>query len=51
MDKETVQMISWSIEIVTFITAMLVVWFIWRASKRASENHKLKQKSARTEPH
>lgn len=41
--KENVQMISWGIEFVTFITATLVVWFIWHMSKRASLKNKAKQ--------
>lgn len=41
--KENVQMISWGIEFVTFVTATLVVWFIWRISKRASDHRKSMQ--------
>lgn len=44
--KENIQMISWGIEFFTFITAMLVVWFIWRMSKRDSENKKSKRNDA-----
>jgi membrane protein implicated in regulation of membrane protease activity len=45
--KENVQMISWGIEFVTFVTAFVVVWFIWRFSQRASENRKSKHKTDR----
>ena len=43
--KENVQMISWGIEFVTFVTAFSVVWLLWRYSRRVSEKRKSKQKA------
>ena len=43
MIKENIQLISWSIEISTFIVADIIVGLIWRVSKRASENKKSEQ--------
>ena len=40
--KENIQLISWSIEISTFIVAAIIVGLIWRASKRASKIKKEK---------
>lgn len=33
---ETTQAIAWTIEGVTCITLVLVVWFVWKISKRDS---------------
>jgi len=43
--KENVQTIVWVLEFVTFVTAFLIAWYVWRFSKRASEKNKAKQKS------
>jgi heme/copper-type cytochrome/quinol oxidase subunit 2 len=40
--RENVQTIVWVFEFVTFITAMAIVWFVWRMIKRDSENKKSK---------
>ncbi len=40
MTKEDIRMISWTIEISTFVVAITVVYLIWRMSKRASEKKK-----------
>ena len=42
-ERENVQTIVWVFEFVTFITAMAIVWFVWRMIKRDSENKKSKQ--------
>ena len=41
--REDVQAISWTIELVTFLVAMAIAWFIWRMSKRDSQNKKSKR--------
>jgi membrane protein implicated in regulation of membrane protease activity len=41
--REDVQAISWTIELVTFLAAMAIAWFIWRMSKRDSQNKKSKR--------
>ena len=41
-ERENVQTIVWVFEFVTFITAMAIVWFVWRMIKRDSENKKSK---------
>jgi len=41
--QENVQTIVWVLEFVTFATAMLIAWFVWRYSKRDSANKKSKQ--------
>ena|GEM_PF-1401308 len=42
-EREQVQTIVWAVEFVSFVTAMAIVWFIWRIGKRDSENKKSKQ--------
>jgi heme/copper-type cytochrome/quinol oxidase subunit 2 len=42
-ERENVQTIVWVIEFVTFVTAMAIVWFVWRMIKRDSENKKSRQ--------
>ena len=39
-ERENVQTIVWVFEFVTFVTAMAIVWFVWRMIKRDSENKK-----------
>ena len=41
--KESVQIIVWALEAVTFITAGWIAWFVWRISKRDSNNKKPKR--------
>lgn len=41
--KENIPMIVGVLEVVTFITAMAIAWFVWRISTRASKNKKSKQ--------
>lgn len=43
MTKEDIRMISWTIEISTFIVATAIVYLIWRMSKRASDKRKREQ--------
>jgi len=43
MVKENLQTIVGALEIVTFATTMAIAWFVWRISKRDSENKKPKQ--------
>lgn len=38
--KEHVQMISWSVEFVSLVVAVLIAGFVWRVSSRASRNRK-----------
>jgi len=40
--KENVQSIVWLLEFVTFATTMVIAWFVWRISTRASKNKKQK---------
>jgi heme/copper-type cytochrome/quinol oxidase subunit 2 len=42
-EKEHIQNIVWVFEFVTFVTAMAVVWFVWRISKRDYKNKRSKQ--------
>lgn len=42
-EKEHIQTIVWAVEFVTFVTAMGIVWIIWRIAKRDSENRKAKR--------
>ena len=37
-EKETVQAIAWLVEIVAFITAVAIAWFVLRLVKRDSRN-------------
>ncbi len=41
--KDNVQTIVGVLEVVTFVTAMAIAWFVWRISKRDSENKKSKR--------
>jgi heme/copper-type cytochrome/quinol oxidase subunit 2 len=41
--RENVQTIVWVFEFVTFVTAMAIVWFVWRMIKRDSKNKKSNQ--------
>ena len=34
-EMENVQAIAWTIEIATFIVAVLIAWFVWKISKKA----------------
>ncbi len=43
MTKEDIRMISWTIEISTFIVATAVIYLIWRISKNASDKRKREQ--------
>lgn len=42
-EREHIQTIVWAVEFVSFVTAMGIVWFIWRIGKRDSENRKAKR--------
>lgn len=42
-EREQVQTIVWAVEFVSLVTAMAIVWFIWRIGKRDSENKKSKR--------
>lgn len=42
-ERETVQTIVWVVEIVTFITAVAIGWFVLRMIKRDRKNRKLKK--------
>ena len=39
-ERETVQDISWSIEILAFLAALVIAWFVWRLGKRDIKNRK-----------
>ena len=41
--KENVQPFIWALEFVTFIVAIVVVWYVWSISKRASKRRKSQQ--------
>jgi hypothetical protein len=41
-EREHIQTIVWAVEFVSFVTAMGIVWIIWRIGKRDSENRKAK---------
>lgn len=41
--RETVQDISWSIEILAFLAALVIAWFVWRLSKRDLKNRNQKR--------
>jgi hypothetical protein len=38
--RETVQDISWSVEILAFLAALAIAWFVWRISKRDIKKRK-----------
>ena len=42
-EKETVQAIAWLVEIVDFITAVAIAWFVLRLVKRDGKNIKSKR--------
>jgi hypothetical protein len=42
-EKETVQAIAWVVEIVAFITAVAIAWFVLRLVKRDGKNIKSKK--------
>ena len=44
--KEHLQAIVWVLSIATLATAFAIAWFVWRVSKRDSENKKSKQYKA-----
>lgn len=41
--KENVQPFIWVLEFATFIAAIVVVWYVWSISKRASKRRQLQQ--------
>lgn len=41
--RESIQTVVWVVELVTFIAILAAVWFVWRISKKASENKKAGQ--------
>jgi membrane associated rhomboid family serine protease len=45
-EKETVQAIAWAVEIVAFIMAVAIAWYILRLVKRDSKNIKSKKDSS-----
>ena len=47
--KENVQPFIWALEFVTFIVAIVVVWYVWSISKRASKRRKLQQEDVQVE--
>ena len=44
-EKEEVQAVAWAIELVAFLIIMGIVLFIWRISKKESENRRSKRDS------
>ena len=38
--REGIQTVVWAVEFATFIVILAAVWFVWRISKKASENRK-----------
>lgn len=42
-EREQVQTIVWAVEFVSLVTAMAIVWFVWRIGKRDSKNKKSKR--------
>ncbi len=42
-EKEDVQAVAWAIELVAFLIIMGIVLFIWRISKKESENRRSKR--------
>jgi hypothetical protein len=42
-ERETVQAIVWVVEILTFLTAVAIGWFVLRMIKRDSKNRKSKK--------
>lgn len=43
IEMEHVQAIAWTIEIATFIVAILIAWGVWKISKRAIRKKQSKQ--------
>jgi heme/copper-type cytochrome/quinol oxidase subunit 2 len=41
-EMENVQVIAWTIEIVTLIVALLIAWAVWKISRRAVRNKQAK---------
>ncbi len=41
--RETVQDISWSIEILAILIALAIAWFVWRLGKRDIKNRNSKR--------
>jgi hypothetical protein len=41
--RESIQTVVWVVEFATFIVILAAVWFVWRISKKASENKKTGQ--------
>lgn len=39
--REGIQTVVWVVEFATFIVILAAVWFVWRISKKASENKKI----------
>lgn len=38
--RESIQTVVWAVEFATFIVILAAVWFVWRISKKASEDKK-----------
>ena len=47
--KGNVQPFIWALEFATFIAAIVVVWYVWSISKRASKRRKLQQEDVQVE--
>ena len=43
VEREYVQSIVWVFEFVTFVTMIVIAWFVWLISKRDYKNRKSKQ--------
>jgi phosphate/sulfate permease len=43
--RETVQDISWSVEILAILMALVIAWFVWRLGKRDIKNRKNKNEN------
>lgn len=43
--RETVQDISWSVEILAILIALVIAWFVWRLGKRDLKNRKNKNEN------
>lgn len=41
--RETVQDISWTVEIVAILIALAIAWFVWRLGKRDARNRNSKR--------
>jgi len=42
-EREHIQTIVWAVEFVAFVSAMGILWVVWRIGKRDSENRREKR--------